>query len=99
MNETMLFSFNPPFVFERIYDFNNPDHPFNNYWVAEDSNPEFIKFNSYRVKETLVKNLYIAFSPKNNKYRVTLSDNSGCKDDFLVSINEFPNFLKEFKLL
>jgi len=99
MNETMLFSFDPPIVFKRIYDFNNPDHPFNCYWVAEDSNPEFIKFNDYRVKETLVKKLYIVFSPKNNKYRVILSDDFGRKDDFIVSITEFPNFLKRFGLI
>lgn len=67
MNKTMLFSFEHPITFERIYDFSNPDHPFNYNWVVEDSNPNFIKFNSYRVKKTLVKNLYIAFSPKYNK--------------------------------
>lgn len=99
MNETMLFSFDPPITFERIYDFNNPDHPFNSYWVTEDSNPAFIKFNSYRVKKTLVKNLYIAFSPKCNKYEIMLSDELGCKDSFRVSITEFPNFLKRVGLL
>lgn len=99
MSETMLFNFDPPIIFERIYDFNNPDHPFNCYWVAEDSNPAFIKFNSYETKKTLVKNLYIAFSPKHHKYEITLSDEFGCKDDFRVSLTEFPNFLKEFNLL
>lgn len=99
MSETMLFSFDPPITFERIYDFNNLDHPFNCYWVAEDSNPSFIKINSYKVKKTTVKNLYIAFSPKYHKYEVTLSDDSGCNDSFRVSITEFPNFLKEFGLL
>lgn len=99
MNETMLFSFDPPITFERIYDFNNPDHPFNCYWVAEDSNPAFIKFNSYRIKKTLVKKLHIAFSPKHHKYEITLSDDSGCNDSFCVSLTEFPNFLKEFGLL
>lgn len=99
MNKTMFFSFEHPITFERIYDFNNPDHPFNCYWVAGDSNPDFIKFNSYKVKKTLVKKLYITFSPKCNKYEITLSDDSGCNDSFRVSITEFPNFLKEFGLL
>ena len=99
MNKTMFFSFEHPITFERIYDFNNPDHPFNCYWAAEDSNPSFIKLNSYKVKKTWVKNLCIAFSPKYNKYEVTLSDDSGCNDSFRVSITEFPNFLKEFGLL
>lgn len=99
MNKTMLFSFEHPITFERIYDFSNPDHPFNCYWVAEDSNPSFIKLNSYKVKKTIVKNLYIAFSLKYNKYEVTLSDDSGYNDSFRVSITEFPNFLKEFGLL
>lgn len=99
MNETMLFSFEHPITFERIYDFNNPDHPFNSYWVTEDSNPAFIKFNSYRIKKTLVTKLYIAFSLKHHKYEISLSDDSGCNDSFRVSITEFPNFLKEFGLL
>lgn len=99
MSKTMLFSFEYPITFERIYDFNNPDHPFNCYWVAEDSNPAFFKFNCYKVKKTLVTKLYIAFSPKYNKYEIMLSDEFGCKDDFRVSLTEFPNFLKEFGLL
>ena len=99
MSETMLFSFEHPITFERIYDFNNPDHPFNCYWVAEDSNPSFIKLNSYKVKKTLVTKLYIAFSSKYNKYEIMLSDELGCNDSFCVSITEFPNFLKEFGLL
>ena len=99
MNKTMLFSFEHPIAFERIYDFSNPDHPFNCYWVAEDSNPNFIKFNSFKVKKTLVKKLYITFSPKCNKYEIMLSDEFGYNDDFYVSITEFPNFLKEFGLV
>ena len=99
MNKTMLFSFERPITFERIYDFNEPDNPFNCYWVAEDSNPLYIKTTNYRVKKTWVKNLCIAFSPKYHKYEVTLSDDSGCNDSFRVSLTEFPNFLKEFGLL
>ena len=99
MSETMLFSFESPITFERIYDFSNLDHPFNCSWVAEDSNPLYIKTTNYRVKKTLVKNLYIAFSPKYNKYEIMLSDEFGYNDDFYVSITEFPNFLKEFGLL
>ena len=99
MNKTMFFSFEHTITFERIYDFSNPDHPFNYNWVAEDSNPAFIKFHSCKVKKTLVKKLYIAFSPKCNKYEIMLSDEFGYNDDFRVSITEFPNFLKEFGLL
>lgn len=99
MSKTMLFSFESPIIFERIYDFNNPDHPFNFYWVAEDSSPNFIKFHSFKVKKTIVKKLYITFSPKYNKYEIMLSDEFGYNDDFYVSITEFPNFLKEFGLL
>ena len=99
MNKTMLFRFEHPIAFERIYDFSNPDHPFNCYWVAEDSSPNFIKFHSFKVKKTLVKKLYITFSPKCNKYEIMLSDEFGYNDDFRVSLTEFPNFLKEFGLL
>lgn len=99
MNKTMLFSFERPITFERIYDFNEPDNPFNCCWVAEDSNPVYIKISNYRVKKTWVKNLCIAFSPKYHNYEVTLSDDSGCNDSFRVSLTEFPNFLKEFGLL
>ena len=99
MNKTMLFYFEHPITFERIFNFNEPGHPFNFYWVAEDSSPDFIKFHSFKVKKTLVKKLYIAFSPTHNKYEITLSDDSGCNDSFRVSITEFPNFLKEFDLL
>lgn len=61
MNKTMFFSFEHPITFERIYDFNNPDHPFNSSWVAEDSNPLFIKTTNYRAKKTLVKNCILLF--------------------------------------
>lgn len=98
MNKTMLFSFERPITFER-YDFSNPDHPFNCHWVAEDSSPNFIKFYSYKVKKTLVKKLYIAFSPKYNKYEIMLSDEFGYNDDFYVSITEFPKFLERVDLL
>ena len=80
MNKTMLFYFEHPIIFERIFNFNEPDHPF-------------------KVKKTLVKKLYIVFSPKYNKYKIMLSDEFGYNDDFYVSITEFPNFLKEFGLL
>ena len=99
MNKTMLFYFEHPIIFERIFNFNEPDHPFNFYWVAEDSTADFIKFHSFKVKKTLVKKLYIAFSPTQNKYEIMLSDEFGYNDDFYVSITEFPNFLKEFGLL
>lgn len=95
----MQFTFEVPFKFERLFNFDNPWLARNNYWVENDSNPDFIKFNSYKVKKTPVTKLYIAFSPKYNKYEITLSDEFGCKDDFRVSLTEFPNFLKEFGLL
>ena len=56
MNKTMLFSFDPPIVFERIYTFDNPNFIF--CWYAEDSNPELIKSNNYRTKKILVKELF-----------------------------------------
>lgn len=95
----MQFTFEVPFKFERVYNSSNPWLARNNYWVENDSNPDFIKFNSYKVKKTLVTKLYIAFSPKYNKYEITLSDDFGYKDDFYVSITEFPNFLKRVGLL
>ena len=59
MSKTMLFSFDPPIVFERIYTFDNPNFIF--CWYAEDSNPELIKSNNYRTKKILVKDLYAVF--------------------------------------
>ena len=97
MSKTMLFNFDPPIVFERIYTFDNPNFIF--YWYAEDSNPEIIKSNNYRTKKILVKNLYAAFSSKDSMYEITLSDGSDSIDSFFVSITEFPNFLKRVGLL
>lgn len=97
MNKTMLFSFDPPIVFERIYTFDNPNFIF--CWYAEDSNPEIIKSNNYRTKKILVKDLYAAFSSKDSMYEITLSDGSDSIDSFFVSITEFPNLLKRFDLL
>ncbi len=97
MSKTMLFNFNPPIVFERIYTFDNPNFIF--CWYAEDSNPEIIKSNNYRTKKILVKDLYATFSSKDSMYEITLSGSSGSKDSFYVSIPEFPNLLKRFNLL
>ena len=97
MSKTMLFNFDPPIVFERIYTFDNPNFIF--CWYAKDSNPEIIKSNNYRTKKILVKDLYAAFSSKDSMYEITLSGSSGSKDSFYVSIPEFPNFLKRFNLI
>ena len=97
MSETMLFSFDPPIVFERIYTFDNPNFIF--CWYVEDSNPEIIKSNNYRTKKILVKDLYAVFYPKDSMYTITLFGSSGSKDGFFVSVSEFPNLLKRFDLL
>lgn len=99
MSETMLFNFDPPIVFERVYDFKKTNNNFNFSWSQEDSNPEVIKSDNYRTKKILVKDLYAAFYPKDSMYAITLSGSSGSKDSFFVSITEFPNLLKRFKLI
>ena len=97
MNETMLFSFNPPIVFERIYTFDNPNFIF--CWYAENTNPEIRKSNNDRTKKILVKDRYAVVYPKDSMYTITLFFSSGSKDCFFVSITEFPNLLKRFNLL
>lgn len=97
MSKTMLFNFDPPIVFERIYTFDNPNFIF--CWYAEDSSPEIINSNNYRTKKILVKDLYAAFSSKDSMYEIILSGSSGSKDSFYVSVSEFPNLLKRFNLL
>lgn len=97
MSKTMLFNFDPPIVFERIYTFDNPNFIF--YWCAKDSSPEVINSNNYRTKKILVKDLYATFYPKDSIYAIILSSSSGSQDSFFVSITEFPNFLKRVGLL
>ena len=97
MNKRMLFSFDPPIIFERICPFDNLNFIF--YWCAKDSSPEVINSNNYRTKKILVKDLYAAFSSKDSMYEIILSGSSGSKDSFYVSVSEFPNLLKRFNLL
>ena len=56
----MQFTFEVPFKFERLYNFDNPWSTRNNYWVESDSNPDYIKQFTYSRKQTLVKKLEIS---------------------------------------
>ena len=93
----MLFSFDPPIIFERICPFDTLNFIF--YWCAKDSSPEVINSNNYRTKKILVKDLYATFYPKDSIYAIILSSSSGSQDSFFVSITEFPNLLKRFNLI
>ena len=97
MNKRMLFSFDPPIIFERICPFDNLNFIF--YWCAKDSSPEVINSNNYRTKKILVKDLYATFYPKDSIYAIILSSSPGSQDSFFVSITEFPNLLKRFNLI
>ena len=99
MNETMLFNFEFPIKFERIFNFTNPEISLNYYWF-ETKNIEQFKPN---IKQTLVKSLKISLvfkgKPDKEKYLVTLIGVTDPKDVFYVSVPLLPNFLKEFGLL
>ena len=99
MNETMLFNFEFPIKFERIFNFTNPEISLNYYWF-ETKNIEQFKPN---IKQTLVKSLKISLvfkgKPDKEKYLVTLIGVTDPKDVFYVSVPLLPNFLKEFDLL
>ena len=99
MNETMLFNFEFPIKFERIFNFTNPEISLNYYWF-ETKNIEQFKPN---IKQTLVKSLRISLlfkgRPDKEKYLVTLIGVTDPKDVFYVSVPLLPNFLKEFDLL
>ena len=56
----MQFTFEVPFKFERVYNFDNPWSTRNNYWAESDSNPDYIKQFIYSRKQTLVKKLEIS---------------------------------------
>lgn len=99
MNKTMLFGFESPIIFERVYDFKKTNNNFNFSWHQEDSNPEVIKSDNYKTKKTLVESLYATFYPMDYGYGISLFDNFGLKDSFFVPIEEFPNFLRKFNLL
>lgn len=98
------FTFDIPFKFERLFNFDNPWLARNNYWVESDSNPDYIKQFRYSRKQTLVKSLEISSLFKGDRqdterYLVTLTDVTGSKDVFYIPIKLLPNFLKEFDLL
>lgn len=99
MSETMLFNFEFPIKFERIFNFTNPEISLNYYWF-ETKNIEQFKPN---IKQTLVKSLKISLvfkgKPDKEKYLVTLIGVTDPKDVFYVSVPLLPNFLKEFDLI
>ena len=94
----MQFTFEVPFKFERIYDFDSPSLTRNNYWYEDDSNPKLIKKFKQNTMQTLVKSLEI-YNMKKEKYLVALNGATGSKDVFYVPIELLPKFLERFDLL
>lgn len=100
----MQFTFDVPFKFERIFNFDNPWLARNNYWVESDSNPDYIKQFTYSRKQTLVKKLEISSLFKGDRqdterYLVTLTGVTGSNDVFYIPIKLLPKFLERFDLL
>lgn len=100
----MQFTFDTPFKFERLFNFDNPWLARNNYWVESDSNPDFIKYFRYNTRQTLVKSLEISSLFKGDRqdtgrYLVTLTDVTGSNDVFYIPIKLLPKFLERFDLL
>lgn len=100
----MRFTFDVPFKFERLFNFDNPWLARNNYWVESDSNPDYIKQFTYSRKQTLVKKLEISSLFKGDRkdterYLVTLTDITGSVDAFYIPIKLLPKFLERFNLL
>lgn len=99
MSKTMLFNFESPIKFERVFNFTNPELSLNYYWF-ETKNIEQFKPN---IKQTLVKSLRISLvfkgKPDKEKYLVILIGVTDPKDVFYVSVPLLPSFLKEFDLL
>ena len=98
----MQFTFDVPFKFERVYNFNIPWLTRNDYWFENDSNPKFIK--QLNTKQTLVKSLEISLFYRGDKqdterYLVTLTEETGSKDVFYISNKLLPKFLERFDLL
>ena len=95
----MQFTFDVPFKFERLFNFDNPELSLNYYWF-DTKNIERFEPN---IKQTLVKSLKISLvfkgKPDKEKYLVTLIGVTGSKDVFYVSVPLLPNFLKEFDLI
>mgnify|MGYP006368470813 FL=1 len=100
----MQFTFDVPFKFERLFNFDNPWLARNNYWVESDSNPDYIKQFTYSRKQTLVKKLEISSLFKGDRqdterYLVTLTGVTGSNDVFYIPIKLLPKFLERFDLL
>ena len=94
----MQFTFDIPFKFERVYNFNNIALARNDYWYENDSNPKLIKEFKHDTKQTLVKSLEI-YKMTKEKYLVALTGETGSKDVFYIYVSLLSNFLKEFDLL
>ena len=100
----MQFTFEVPFKFERIYNFDKPWLARNNCWVENDSNPSFIKHFRYSTKQTLVKKLEISSFYRGDRqdterYLVILTGVTGSNDVFYIPIKLLPKFLERFDLL
>lgn len=100
----MQFTFEVPFKFERVYNSSNPWLARNNYWVENDSNPDFIKHFRCNTRQTLVKSLEISSLFKGDRqdterYLVTLTGVTGSNDVFYVPIELLPKFLERFDLI
>lgn len=94
----MQFTFDIPFKFERVYNFNNIALVRNDYWYENDSNPKLIKEFKHDTKQTLVKSLEI-YKLKKEKYLVVLNGATDSKDVFYVPIELLPKLLERFDLL
>ena len=79
----MQFTFDIPFQFERVYNFDNPILTRNDYWYEDDSNPQLIKEFKHNTMQTLVKSLEI-YKLKKEKYLVVLNGATDSKDVFYV---------------
>ena len=94
----MQYTFDIPFKFERVYNFNNIALVRNDYWYENDSNPKLIKEFKHDTKQTLVKSLEI-YKLKKEKYLVVLNGATDSKDVFYVPIELLPKLLERFDLL
>lgn len=94
----MQFTFDIPFKFERVYNYDNMALARNDFWYEDDSNPKLIKEFKHDTKQTLVKSLEI-YKMTKEKYLVALTGETGSKDVFYVSIKLLPKLLERFDLL
>ena len=100
----MQFTFDVPFKFESLFNFDNPWLARNHYWVALDSDSDYIQRFTYSRKQTLVKKLEISSLFKGDRqdterYLVTLTGVTGSNDVFYIPIKLLPKFLERFDLL